>query len=185
MFLRIARDINSFDSIEPLPKHFQFFHKGTINATGRPGFNIFQKYTYAIRQSAYSFEADALDEYLPMAQDTGYQCLDQFYNCVIHLYRDEYLRRPTKADIEQLTAKHVEIWHAYFGPACSNNDINVLNESDLFDDLLQVRDLRVEFSVNGRQSGKGYYLANGIYQEMSDSCEVVQVPNVPENLQVQ
>nr|XP_043620200.1 uncharacterized protein LOC122592054 [Erigeron canadensis] len=72
MFLRIVRDINSFDNIEPLPKHFQFFHKAPTDASGRPGFNIFQTCTSAIRQLAYSFKADVLDEYLQMAQDTGF-----------------------------------------------------------------------------------------------------------------
>nr|XP_043639665.1 uncharacterized protein LOC122610770 [Erigeron canadensis] len=109
MFLHIVRDINSFQSIEPLPKHFQFFHKGATDATGRPGFNIFQKCTSAIRQLAYSFKADALDEYLQMAQDTGYQCLDAFCKYVIHLYQQEYLRRPTEADVKRLTAKHEQV----------------------------------------------------------------------------
>nr|XP_043617268.1 uncharacterized protein LOC122589087 [Erigeron canadensis] len=149
-----------------------------------------------------------------MAQDTGYQCLDAFCKCVIHLYQHEYLRSPIEADIEQLTAKHEHvhafpgmlgsidcmhsgwrncpvawqgqytrgdkghptimleavasydlwIWHAYFGLAVSN-DINVLNESDLFDDLLQDRAPKVEFSVNGEQFTKGYYQADGIYPE--------------------
>nr|XP_043629787.1 uncharacterized protein LOC122601080 [Erigeron canadensis] len=114
MFLRIVRDINSFESSEPLPKHFQFFHKGATDASGRPGFNIFQKCTSAIRQLAYSYKADALDEYLLMTQDTGYQCLDAFCKCVIHLYQQEYLRRPTKADIEWLTAKHEQV-HGFPG----------------------------------------------------------------------
>ena len=38
-----------------------------------------------------------------------------------------------------MTLYDLWIWHAYFGPAGSNNDINVLNESDMFDDLLQDR----------------------------------------------
>nr|XP_043630271.1 uncharacterized protein LOC122601586 [Erigeron canadensis] len=194
---RIARDIHSFNSIQPLPKYFQFFHKAPTDASGRPGFNIFQKCTSAIHQLAYSYKADALDEYLQMAQDTAYQCLDAFCKCVIHLYQEEYLRRPTEVDIQRITAKHEQrncpvawqgqytrgdkghptimleavasydlwIWHAYFGPAGSKNDINVLNESDLFDDLLQDRAPKVDFMVNGRHFGKGYYLANGIYPE--------------------
>nr|XP_043639674.1 uncharacterized protein LOC122610782 [Erigeron canadensis] len=114
MFLRIVRDINSFESIEPLPKHFQFFHKGPTDASGRPDFNIFQKCTSIIRQLAYNFKVDALDEYLQMAQDTGYQCLNAFCKCVIQLYSDEYLRKPTEADIERLTAKCVEV-HGFSG----------------------------------------------------------------------
>nr|XP_043638326.1 uncharacterized protein LOC122609339 [Erigeron canadensis] len=149
MFMRIVRDINSFESIEPLPKHFKFFHKGATDATGRPGFYIFQKYTSAKRQLAYSFMVDALDEYLQMAQDTGYQCLDAFCKCVIHLYRDEYLRRPTEADMEWLTAKHVE---------------------------LQDRAPKVEFSVNGEQFQKGYYLADDIYLEWATLVKSFKCP---------
>nr|XP_043616341.1 uncharacterized protein LOC122588291 [Erigeron canadensis] len=212
MFLRIVRDINSFDSIEPLPKHFQFFHKAPTDASDRLGFNIFQKCTSAIRQLAYSFKVDALDEYLQMAQDTGYQCLNAFCKCVIQLYHDEYLRKPTEANIERLTVKHAEvhgfpvalqgqytrgdnghptimleavasydlwIWHAYFGPAGSNNDINVLNESDLFYDLLEDRAPKVEFSVNGEQFQKGYYLADGIYPEWATLVKSFKCPLEP------
>nr|XP_043619918.1 uncharacterized protein LOC122591736 [Erigeron canadensis] len=76
-----------------------------------------------------------LDEYLQMAQDTSYQCLDQFCKCVIHLYRDEYLRMPTEADIERLTAKYAEV-HGFPG---------MLTLVLLF--------------------GKRYHLAEGIYPE--------------------
>nr|XP_043638320.1 uncharacterized protein LOC122609301 [Erigeron canadensis] len=199
------RDINSFESIEPQPKHFLFFHKSAIDASGRHGFNIFQKYSSAIRQLAYSFKANALDEYLQMAQDTGYQCLDTFCKCVIHHYRDEYLKRPTEADIDRLTAKHAEvhgfpgqytrgdkghptimleavasydlwIWHAYFGPTGSNNDINVLNESNLFEDLLRNKAPKVEFLVNGEQFQKGYYLADGVYPEWATLVKSFKCP---------
>ncbi|XP_071728565.1 protein ALP1-like [Rutidosis leptorrhynchoides] len=39
--------------------------------------------------------------------------------------------------LEAVASYDLWIWHAYFGPAGSNNDINVLNQSDLFNDLLQ------------------------------------------------
>nr|XP_043639789.1 uncharacterized protein LOC122610899 [Erigeron canadensis] len=67
--------------------------------------------------------------------------------------------------LEAVASYDLWIWHAYFGPAGSNNDINVLNESDLFDDLLQDRAPKVEFSVNGERFTKVYYLADGIYPE--------------------
>nr|XP_043630315.1 uncharacterized protein LOC122601633 [Erigeron canadensis] len=41
--------------------------------------------------------------------------------------------------LEAVASYDLWIWHAYFGPAASNNNINVLNESDLFDDLLHDR----------------------------------------------
>jgi hypothetical protein len=42
------------------------------------------------------------------------------------------------------------IWHAFFGVARSNNDINVLNQSDLFVNQLRGEAPEVEFFVNGR-----------------------------------
>ncbi|XP_042016148.1 uncharacterized protein LOC121764151, partial [Salvia splendens] len=55
------------------------------------------------------------------------------------------------------------IWHAYFGVAGSNNDLNVLNESPLFNDLCAGRAPNVEFTANHRRYSMGYYLADGIY----------------------
>nr|XP_043630136.1 uncharacterized protein LOC122601443 [Erigeron canadensis] len=133
----------------------RFFHKGPTDASGRPDFNIFQKCTSAIRQLAYSFKADALDEYLQMAQDMGYQCLNAFCKCVIQLYRDEYLRKPTEADIERLTAKHAEV-HGF-----------------------PDRAPKVEFSVNGEQFQKGYYLADGIYPEWATLVKSFKCPLDP------
>ena len=55
------------------------------------------------------------------------------------------------------------IWHAFFGVAGSNNDINVLNQSPLFKDVLQGQAPIVNFMVNGHEHNMGYYLADGIY----------------------
>lgn len=57
------------------------------------------------------------------------------------------------------------IWHAYFGIAGSNNDINVLDRSPIFDEFLDGRGPNVQFTVNGSQYNMGYYLADGIYPE--------------------
>nr|XP_043639666.1 uncharacterized protein LOC122610771 [Erigeron canadensis] len=81
--------------------------------------------------------------------------------------------------LEAVASYDLWIWHAYFGPAGSNNDINVLNESDLFDDLLQDRAPKVEFSVNGEQFTKGYYLADGIYPEWATLVKSFKCPMDP------
>jgi len=57
------------------------------------------------------------------------------------------------------------IWHAFFGVAGSNNDINVLNQSILFVDQLRGEAPQVQYFVNGRQYIKAYYLADGIYPD--------------------
>jgi hypothetical protein len=47
--------------------------------------------------------------------------------------------------------------------AGSNNDINVLNQSPLFTDVLRGEAPVVNFTVNGHEYNRGYYLADGIY----------------------
>nr|XP_043638372.1 uncharacterized protein LOC122609391 [Erigeron canadensis] len=58
----------------------------------------------------------------------------------------------------------------------SNNDINVLNESDLFDDLLQDRAPEMQYTINGEEFTKGYYLADGIYPEWATLVKSFKSP---------
>jgi hypothetical protein len=51
----------------------------------------------------------------------------------------------------------------FFGVVGSNNDINVLNQSPLFKDVLQVQAPIVNFMVNGHGHNMRYYLADDIY----------------------
>nr|XP_043630441.1 uncharacterized protein LOC122601768 [Erigeron canadensis] len=81
--------------------------------------------------------------------------------------------------LEAVASYDLWIWHTYFGPAGSNNDINVLNESDLFDQLLQNKALTVNFTANGRQFTKGCYLADGIYHEWATLVKFFKCPMDP------
>ena len=67
--------------------------------------------------------------------------------------------------LEVVASHDLWIWHAFFGVAGSNNDINVLNRSPLFTEVLQGRALEVHFTINGTKYNMGYYLADGIYPE--------------------
>jgi hypothetical protein len=51
----------------------------------------------------------------------------------------------------------------FFGVVGSNNDINVLNQSPLFIDVIRGCTPEVSFTVNGREHHMGYYLTDGIY----------------------
>ena len=39
--------------------------------------------------------------------------------------------------LEAVASQDFWIWHAFFGVAVSNNDINILNQSPLFNNILQ------------------------------------------------
>jgi hypothetical protein len=57
------------------------------------------------------------------------------------------------------------IWHALFGVAGSNNDINILNQSPQFSDAIDGRAPGSRFYSNGVGYERGYYLADDIYPE--------------------
>ncbi|GJY61254.1 ALP1-like protein isoform X1 [Tanacetum coccineum] len=138
----------------------------------------------AIRQMAYGSTPDAFDEYLQMSEHTARDALFFFNMCIIELYMPKYLRKPTLEDVchgkvntvgvikkyptimlEAVASQDLWIWHAFYGMTGANNDINVLDNSPLFDDLLDDLAHVVPYVVNGVQYRNGYYLADGIYPE--------------------
>ena len=68
------------------------------------------------------------------------------------------------------------IWHAFFGVAGSNDDINVLNQSTLFIEELKGQAPQVHYAVNGNQYSAGYYLADGIYPEWAVFVKSISLP---------
>ena len=65
--------------------------------------------------------------------------------------------------LEAVASADLWIWHAYFGVAGSNNDINVLDQSPIFDDMLMGKAPDAPFEVNGNRYKYGYYITDGIY----------------------
>uniref|UniRef100_A0A452YLB5 DDE Tnp4 domain-containing protein n=1 Tax=Aegilops tauschii subsp. strangulata TaxID=200361 RepID=A0A452YLB5_AEGTS len=52
--------------------------------------------------------------------------------------------------LEAVASQDTWIWHSFFGVAGSNNDLNVLNQSPLFTEVLEGRAPPVQFTVNQR-----------------------------------
>jgi hypothetical protein len=79
--------------------------------------------------------------------------------------------------ILKIVASHDRwIWYVFFGVTGSNNDINVLNQSLLFVDVIRGRTPKVSFTVNGRVHHMGYYLIDGIYPSWPVFMKGVPIP---------
>ncbi|XP_002449057.2 putative nuclease HARBI1 [Sorghum bicolor] len=78
--------------------------------------------------------------------------------------------------LEAVASHDLWIWHAFFGAAGSNNDINVLNQSTVFINELKGQAPRVQYMVNGNQHNIGYFLADGIYPEWAVFVKSIRLP---------
>ena len=67
-------------------------------------------------------------------------------------------------------------WHAFFGMPGSNNDLNVLNASPIFNQYLLGKAPECPFVVNGRNYKYGYYLADGIYPDYATMVKAYRHP---------
>ncbi|GJX43412.1 ALP1-like protein [Tanacetum coccineum] len=83
--------------------------------------------------------------------------------------------------LEAVASQDLWIWHAFYGMAGANNDINVLDNSPLFDDLLDDLAPVVPYVVNGVQYRNGYYLADGIYPEWASFVKSFTVATDPKH----
>ena len=75
-----------------------------------------------------------------------------------------------------MTSQDLWIWHAYFGIVGSNNDITMLNGSNVFDEVLSGRAPAVQFTMNKTQYNMRYYLADDIYQEFATFVKTISMP---------
>ena len=73
----------------------------------------------------------------------------------------------------------LQIWHAYFGMAGSNNDINVLESSRLFSNLAQGIAPLANYMIQENEQNMGYYLADSIYPKWSTIVQTIQQPQGP------
>ena len=64
--------------------------------------------TCALRMLAYEIPADAFDENFEVSESVCIASMKKFAQNVVEIYEDEYLRAPTKADIELLLEENAE-----------------------------------------------------------------------------
>ena len=86
-------------------------------------------------------------------------------NCPVE-WRGQYTRgdyRVPTVMLEAVASQDLWFWHAFFGAPGSNNDLNVLDRSYVFSNILDGTAPKCPFTVNGVEYKFGYYLGDGIY----------------------
>ncbi|XP_066353525.1 protein ALP1-like [Miscanthus floridulus] len=162
------------------------------DAFGKVGLSPLQKCTTALRMLAYGSPADLMDESFGIAETTALECIIKFVQGIRHIYGEKYLRKPNDEDIQRLLQVgeargfpgmlgSLDCMHWRWGncPVAwkgSNNDLNVLNQSSLFTQVLQGRAPEVKFTINGSEYNMGYYLADGIYPEWATFVKTITLP---------
>ncbi|XP_047978663.1 uncharacterized protein LOC125220544 [Salvia hispanica] len=160
LFLRI---VHALETRRVLPRREDAAH--------RKGPSPLTKCTVALRQLAYGTTADMFDEYLHVGDTTGRQCLRGEANSPVGIRYP-----PQRLSLKRSLTRDLWIWHAHFGVAGSNNDINVLNSSSLFTEQCNGNSLVISFTASGRQHHKGYYLADGIYPRWPVFLKTISCP---------
>nr|GEX73416.1 putative nuclease HARBI1 [Tanacetum cinerariifolium] len=75
--------------------------------------------------------------------------------------------------LEVVAFQDLWIWHAFFGVVGSNNDINFLYRSPLFNDLKTGREQEILIVANEVTYPWGYYLVDRIYPELATLVKMI------------
>ncbi|CAL9234437.1 unnamed protein product [Arabidopsis halleri] len=104
----------------------------------------------------------------------------EWKNCST-VWKGQYSRGHAKPTIvlEAMASQDLWIWHAFFGAPGTCNDINVLDRSPVFDDILEGRAPRVSYEVNGHQYKIAYYLTYDIYPKWATLIQSILLPQGP------
>uniref|UniRef100_A0A0D3BJ12 Uncharacterized protein n=1 Tax=Brassica oleracea var. oleracea TaxID=109376 RepID=A0A0D3BJ12_BRAOL len=169
--------------VDRLSNEVQYFWEKK-DGLERNSLSPLQKCTAAIRVLAYGSAADTVDEYLWLGEITTRLCVENFVDRIIYLFGDEYLRRPTPADLQRFldVGEHrgfpgmigsIDCMHwewkncpttgkwQYSRGLGTLNDINVLDRSPVFDDIIKGHAPQVTYYVNGIEYNLAYYLTDG------------------------
>ncbi|XP_026452264.1 uncharacterized protein LOC113352684 [Papaver somniferum] len=129
--------------------------------------------------------ADSTDDYVRMGAPTVYMHVKRFTrNCPTSwagTFRG-HEKKPTMI-LEAVASYDWWFWNGFFGTPGSNNDLNVLAQSPLFDKMVNSLAAPFNYRINGHSYDKGYYLADNIYLRFSCIVQSFKIllPNQPSN----
>ncbi|KAI5351229.1 hypothetical protein L3X38_004120 [Prunus dulcis] len=101
----------------------------------------------------------------------------QWKNCPTAWQGDYGNRKGQKSIILKAVAGFdTWVWHAFFGVAGSQNDLNVLGQSPVFNDVLRGEAPNITYEINNTIYQTGYYLADGIYPRWTTFVKTITHP---------
>ncbi|CAL8151912.1 unnamed protein product [Prunus armeniaca] len=101
----------------------------------------------------------------------------QWKNCPSAWQGDYGNRKGQKSIIlEAVAGFDTWVWHAFFGVAGSQNDLNILGQSPVFNDILRGECPNITYQVNNTVYQNGYYLADGIYPRWTTFVKSIPHP---------
>ncbi|GKB16020.1 ALP1-like protein isoform X1 [Tanacetum coccineum] len=115
-------------------------------------------------------------------------CTDwEWFGCP-YAFKGQYVRRYHGSNpfilLEVVASQDLWIWHAFFGVVGSNNDINVVYQSPLFNDLKIGRAPEIPFVTNGVTYAWRYYLVDGIYLKLTTLVKTIPEPTDDDNKRI-
>nr|GEW75016.1 hypothetical protein [Tanacetum cinerariifolium] len=123
LFTRIVRDLSA---------NCPYFQEG-CDAVGKASISALVKCTFAIRQLAYAVNKHGFPSMIGSIDCTKWS----WAQCP-QAYRAQFSRGDSGSPfilLEADASQDLWIWHAFFGVAGSNNDVNVLRQSPVLNDL--------------------------------------------------
>ncbi|KAI5328310.1 hypothetical protein L3X38_027707 [Prunus dulcis] len=101
----------------------------------------------------------------------------QWKNCPTAWQGDYGNRKGQKSIILEAVADfETWVWHAFFGVAGSQNDLNVLGQSPVFNDVLRGEVPNITYEINNTIYQNGYYIADGIYPRWTTFVKTIPHP---------
>ena len=99
----------------------------------------------------------------------------EWKNCP-YLWHGKYQDRKGSRSVvlEAVATPDLRIWSYFFGMPGSCNDINILDRSSFLTDLVEIDSYKADYVVNNRARKRVYFLADGIYPQLS--CFVQTIP---------
>ncbi|XP_026428857.1 uncharacterized protein LOC113324782 [Papaver somniferum] len=189
LFLRILSEI----AVADLAFDFQ------VDCTGKLGHSPHMKMYVVMKCLCKGIAADSTDDYVRMGAPTVYMYVKRFIGVIVRRFDPRYMRLPTREDTKRLLAENaargfpgmlgsVDCMHFRWKNcptawAGSNNDLNVLTQSPLFDKMVNGLAAPCNCRINGHNYDKGYYLEGNIYPRFSCIVQSFKIllPNQPAN----